>query len=872
MTNDGMTNDELRTKARLAAPIRHSSLIRRSSFVIRHLCVLFLALTALPAAAAEPSGPDNWWNPGWSFRQRVRVKLPAVQPFTFTYIPAQVIGEDLVAAEATIRCAAPAKAGAVNDIRVVDSGGNLLPSVVDGPDTRGLVKVTFPARRTLAGKLVEPIQAGTKTVRLGVGRDKAVSVGTRFFVFAGPDRVASLQIESVGEKDSTARVLEKTVPAVAAGSAVRSEDLTSGEYFIYYGNPKPQGESPTWRPAVAPVNEFIWRLAGEATPLSVPQLQTAMRSGPDYVGVQTASQISSRGVGALNLDADAQYIFAYESYVYAPLGGVYRFSLDTDGAAFLFLDGRFAAQRTTALAHRTRQWEHRGKIQLDAGYHLLTLFIGEGPKAPINRLGWQPISAKVYDLVPTSFFVNRIGAEVVGLEARDQRAQAFFTCRAAPRSIIAAQGRLYQFVQFRNLTTIKPPNDTEPVTCVWDFGDGEQSHDLDPGHLFALPAKGAADFPVALRTYIGDRPAGEYQARVYCDLTQNEKLDLAYDVVSFANIVYADERTNIAVRVRNPGFSPVILRTVGRLTSRDGAQTLLHRSMTIPAQDEDFCILPVDLKQIEDKRASLQLDFFLGSERVKTLAARIVPSPEEIDTFHAELGALYDAEGRRIMICTEIENDDRHLRWVFFRYVRDEVYAREAKTRRRVLLFGDRMANQMPADQSFTDYVTLLERDLPKDGRSIQFVPRSTGLFPTLADLPLFAKALSAADPKPDIVILSPGLSDVEQGINPRDFARSVDVFIDILRAAKLPIKPIIVSPPPYPGNPRLSEHYTRALETVARDHHVPFLDIETLLRQAAQDWQKTHFAVPDAEGILYPNPNEAAHRRIAEELLKLTY
>jgi len=851
--------------------IRHSSLIRHSSFVIRHF-VLLLALCTVPAAtAAETPAPDTWWNPGWAFRQRVRVRLPAVQPFSFAYIPPQVLGEDLVAAEATLRCGATGKAGTASDIRVVDSGGNLLPAVVDGPDARGLVRVTFPARRTIAGQLADPIQAATKTVRLSVGRDKAVTVGTRFFALSGPNRVASLQVDSVADKSATARVLEKTVPTVAVGSPVRSEDLTDAEYFIYYGNPKPQGESPTWRPAVAPVTEFIWRLPGETAPMSVAQLQTAMRAGPDYVGMQTASQINARAA-ALNLDADSQYMVAYDSYVYAPLGGLYRFSLDTDGAAFLFLDGRFAAQRTTALAHRTRQWEHRGKIYLDAGYHLLTLFIGEGVKAPVNRLGWQPISAKVYDLVPPSFFVNRIGAEIVGLEARDARAQTFFTYRAAPRSILAGEGRRYQFVQFRNLTTIKSPAEADPVTCLWDFGDGEQSRDLDPGHLFAIPASGSADFPVTLRTYLGDRPAGEYPARVYCDPTPGEKLDLAYDVVSFANIVYADECTNVAVRVRNPGFSPVILRTVGRLTGRDGVQTLLHRSMTVPAQDEDFCILPVDLKQIEDKRAGIQLDFFLGNERVKAITARIVPSPQEIEAFHAELGALYDAEGRRIMLSTEIENADRHLRWVFFRYLRDELYAPQAKTRRRVLLFGDRMANPVPADQSFTDYVTLLDRDLPKDGRSIQFVPRSTGLFPTLADLVVFAKALPAADPPPDIVILSPGLADVEQGIDPRDFARSIDVFIDILRATGRPIKPIIVSPPPYPANPRLSEHYTHALEAVARDHHIPFLDLDALLRQGAEDWQKAGFAAPDAEGILYPNPNEAAHRRIAEQLLKLIY
>ena len=91
-------------------------------------------------------------------------------------------------------------------------------------------------------------------------------------------------------------------------------------------------------------------------------------------------------------------------------------------------------------------------------------------------------------------------------------------------------------------------------------------------------------------------------------------------------------------------------------------------------------------------------------------------------------------------------------------------------------------------------------------------------------------------------------------------------------RIAGRPIKPIIVSPPPYPGNPRLSEHYTRALEAIARDHHISFLDTEALLRQGAEDWQKAYFAAPDAEGILCPNPNEAAHRRIAEQLLKLIY
>ena len=804
------------------------------------------------------------------------MRLPEAKPLGWPYRPPKEAAEDTVAAQAILRCETKLAAGAQREVRVVDAGGNVLPCVASGPDARGLVRVTFPARRAIAGQLAAPIAEDTKTVGLTAGRDKAVTPGMRFHVMAGYDPAAMVEVESVGDNASIARVVERIAPQAAKGAPVRSESLTHAAYFVYYGNATAKADGPTWQPPASPVGRTTWRITGGDAPRTAAGLKQQMRANVAFVGASTLERMSSRA-NPHSQDGEAHCIAAYESTVHCEMAGLYRFSLDTHGPSFLFLDGELAAQRP-GFFHQTGQWEHRGKIQLARGYHHLTLFAVEGgkPGAQVTRLGWQPVHAKVYSAVPVSFFTTRVQAHAVGLETREQRRQAFFTATLAPRAILAADKQRYQFVQFHNHTAIQAPSELEPVTYVWDFGGDERSRQAAPGFLFPLPeGDAAAAFPVTLQAFVGGKLAGQYQRTVHCDPRPAQKLTLSLDIVSFANIVYDDERTSIAVRLRNANLSPVLLRAIGRLVTDDGPQIILRRLLRIEAENEDFCIFPVDMKKLDPKQATLELDFYLGGERVLQAGARIIPSPHDLAALRtqpADPGALFDAEGRRVMICAEIEDRDRHLKWVFYNYLRDDLLPRARSSRRRVLLFGDRMANLLAPGESFTDYVALLAERLKNDGRELQLEPRTTGLLPTLPDLVHFSKTLAAARPLPDIVIISPGLADVAQASGVRDFARSIDVMIDTVRAAGRRIKIVVVSPPPYPGNRRLSRHYTEALEALARDHHLPFLNLHALLATGHDDWVLAWYAAPNADGIFLQNPNEAAHKRLADALYKLIY
>jgi hypothetical protein len=555
----------------------------------------------------------------------------------------------------------------------------------------------------------------------------------------------------------------------------------------------------------------------------------------------------------------------YESLVYCDMAGVWRFSIDSGAPAFLFFDGKLAAQRP-GFFYQTGQFEHRGKIELDEGYHLLALCAIESSsgKSYTTRLAWQPVTRRVYSLIPASFFVNRVQGEVVGFETKAQGPQIFLTYRLAPRSVLADDDKHYQFVQFHNLSPMAPKGASEEITCLWSFGDDEQSRETAPGHLYALPeGSDPASFPVTLHIYLKGQPAGEYKRTVYCEPRPKEKLNLALDIVSFANIVYDDERTSIAIRLRNTSYSPVVLRAVGRLTKAGDTQVILNRHVPIEAKDENFCIIPVDMKQFKEKRATIDLEMLRAGQRVLHTSCRVIPSPEGIESLQRGLGALHDDEGRRVMICAEIEDPDRHLKGVFIRFVREKYIV----DRQRVLLFGDRMSNLVAPDKSFTDYVGILDQRLKKGKRPFQFVPRSTGLLPTLADLVLFAKTLKTLKPLPEIIVLCPGLSDVAQAVGVRDFTRSIDVMIDCVRATRRPIKIVIASPPPLPRNPRVSSLYAEALEQLAKDHHLTFLNLHELFTKGEDDWVNAYYGDPETEGICYENPNEAAHRRMADAI-----
>jgi len=999
-----------------------------------------IALAGGLAPVARAGAPDAWWNPAWSHRTQVRVRLAPCEPLGFRYRPPNA-GDDLVAAEARIPCLVKLQGSAQQEIRVLDAGGNLLPCTADGPDARGLLTVTFPARRTISGQLATAIQDGTKIVTLSVGADKAVTPGTRFYALAGPGRIATLEVDSVADKTCVARVVDKTTPNIAQGIPIESDVLTSADYFIYSGNPKPEGEAPRWTPKAATVSLYGWRVTdgnllnaleearGTYRKVPVEQIRAALRNSPSFVGTASLTQIDNR---ANPLEYDGTYhLSVYESFVYCDIAGHWRFSVDSAAPAYLFLDGKFTAQRPSFYYQVAGNFEHRGKIELSPGYHHLLMIAAETGKQN-TRLGWQRPIDTVFELVPPSFFVNRIAAEIVAAEAHSQNSPVFFTYELSPLSVAAENGKRYQFIQFRNLSRLTP--ETAPM-YTWDFGNGTQSREVTPGCLFELPAGSTvAGFPVTLQATVGGKPAGQYQQTVYCDPRPTEKLNLSLDIVSFSNIVYYDERTSIAVRLRNTSFSPVIVRATGRLESREGRQIIVSQDLRIDGKDENFCILPVDMKELPDKTALLDLDVRLGNQTVLEAAARIVPfttlgtpgivavkggqivlgpggpytgvawtgdfptlnyevaleaqclgghdlcqitfpvgsahatlrprawdlrfapgrwhevrlrvtdakveawldgkavvdvprakaeaalplafdaltpfglhaalsaqvavrrialsrlppapAPEgqppptaelfdgslrnwktvaetDLNLLQRGLGSLHDYLGRRVMLASEIEDADRHLEWVFARWFRD----RHLASRRRVLLLGDRMAGPPQPGQKLDDYVTVLEQTFAARGRAFQFVQRTTGLLPTLADIILLARTLAALRPLPDVIVLSPGLADVQQAVGERDFARSFDLMIDAVRATGMPIQIVIVSPPPCPRNVRLSRLYTEAAARVARQHHVGYLDLHALLAPEGADWLEACYAAPAAEGLYLDTPNQAAHRRIAEAI-----
>jgi len=877
--------------------------------------------------------------------------------------------------------------------------------------------------------LLEPIGEKTTTVRLSPGRDKAIQPGMVFRVFAAWEPVATLRVEEVQDKTCRARVVEKTVPTISKGTRLRSEVITDAEYHIYYGNPKSKGPSPSWKPPTAPVMQYGWRVSD--VPGSVDELRQVMRAGPGYVGAHSATRVNSRS-NPLDYGSDTYYVSAYEGMIRCDFPGLYRFSIDSGGPAFLFVDGHLAAQRPGFFL-QTGQFEHRGKVQLDRGVHHFVLLATENAKRRITRLAWQPVTATVFSLMPESAFTARVAATTVGYDTRDGGSQVFFTCDLPALRLRGPDGTLYQFVQFQN----RSPVGGAEARFAWDFGDGEQSRESEPGHLYAVSSKQQV-FKATLRVFSGGREVGSYERTVRCTPRRAEKLNLALEVMSFANIAYDDEKTTIAARVRSANHSPMVVRAVGRLTTSRGKQIILNSLLPIAGQDENFCILPLDLKEIDDRRALIDLDILVGTQKVLSTGARVIPSdallargtvqagragisiaaegplagvaregqlprngyelaikfwpstpasfpalalpagqshkvlepsrwasglapgkahelrvrvtggtilatadghkaleeklatcpplpdalaglkplgiyvpsgarmvllsvkmrpvtkakqgtekpwaewvkpsslegwravtPDELALLQGGLGALYDHEGRRVMLCAQVEDPDRHLRWVFARYIHERLIAQ----RRRVLLFGERMSNLVAPDQSFTDYVAILKQRFEKARRPFEFAPRSTGLAPALADIVLFGRTLEKLDPPPDIVILCPGLGDVSHAVGLRDFVRSFDVMIDLVRATGKSIQLIIVSPPPSPWNKGLSAAYARALRRLARDHHVHFVDLHDLMtrRGAAKDpnWVERYYAIPDTEGLYYENPNETAHRLIADAIEK---
>ena len=128
----------------------------------------------------------------------------------------------------------------------------------------------------------------------------------------------------------------------------------------------------------------------------------------------------------MKIDNPPHYTALYEAFLRAPVGGIYKFALDTPGAAHLLIDAKEVIGADAPDPNRNPFALNR-TVELSEGLHRLVLYYAEANVDPAQtnmdvqrfglRLHWQPPFLKHLICIPPQAFPSALPAVVTRLES-----------------------------------------------------------------------------------------------------------------------------------------------------------------------------------------------------------------------------------------------------------------------------------------------------------------------------------------------------------------------------------------------------------------------------------------------------------------------
>lgn len=204
-----------------------------------------------------------------------------------------------------------------------------------------------------------------------------------------------------------------------------------------------------------------------------------------------------------------QFAASYRGFLQIPADGVYRFFLNAEDAAFLFIDGFKVTERvgnntrvTGAIAVRSIGDD----VELKAGVHPFEVHhvMGNNPTAiGYCALMWVPPAAKNWAFVPHTAFARADYARVAAIDEVQNRPAAQFMY-GIDDTLRSGDGGLVYLVQF---AASGPGSDDAALS--WNFGDGTTGQGSRPRHVYF----NSGDYEVTLQS--GDLPPYRMNVHVW---------------------------------------------------------------------------------------------------------------------------------------------------------------------------------------------------------------------------------------------------------------------------------------------------------------------------------------------------------------------
>lgn len=212
---------------------------------------------------------------------------------------------------------------------------------------------------------------------------------------------------------------------------------------------------------------------------------------------------------------------SYRGFLKINTPGVYRFFVNGDDAAFLFIDGyKVYSRRGSNAPVRNQVKLHSlgADIELEVGVHPFEIHsvIGNTPTATgAAQFLWLPPGSKTWALVPRANLTQASLAAPAELQEAAGGQVAAFNC--GMDDTLASDGIALYLVRFDACGTIQ-----QPGGLVWDFGDGTTGTGQSPTHVYFQEG----DFEVTL-TSQGNLPPFRRRVHVWAAPVATSPLSLA---------------------------------------------------------------------------------------------------------------------------------------------------------------------------------------------------------------------------------------------------------------------------------------------------------------------------------------------------------
>lgn len=277
-----------------------------------------------------------------------------------------------------------------------------------------------------------------------------------------------------------------------------------GFYAVYYDNPRagvitadppPAGLIYETRPIPEKADASSW---------------IAARATLDRAGPASGAAYWRRVFDAYNpFGPQSDYIATYRGHVRCPTAGHYRFATVSTHSSFLLVDDQLVTQWVGwHNIHKGRRGEHSGTIYLDKGPHRFLYVHFAYGRGGRSAAAWMPPDTNRWHVIPEGAFAGMRRAQVYECERYGQPVCADFTL--APESYCEAGAAKMVAVRFASKSSTA--TDALMDRYLWDFGDGQVSHDSRPRHVFL--GLGTYTVTLSITTTAGERTACTKTGRI----------------------------------------------------------------------------------------------------------------------------------------------------------------------------------------------------------------------------------------------------------------------------------------------------------------------------------------------------------------------